>query len=196
MIYYPKANITPNLYSQGALSYKNSNEIYTGFYFATYDGLAYTGRFPGDGANLELELPIGNSTIGANNLHESPTTERDSRFIGTDNFKYSTLLGLTPENPPIDSAPLVFYPKPTESDYQTGEIQRYFAKKVNENIYYETRVLFQTNLYLGFSIPWLITGDKDNVAKVNKRIVELKEAELKIIGLGSYLKNNYLQFYK
>jgi hypothetical protein len=196
MIYYPKSNITPNLYSQGALSYKNSNEVYNGFYFTTYDGLAYTGRFPGDGANLELEFPIGDSNIGNANLHESPTTERDYRFVGTDNFKYSSLLGINPNTPPIDSAPLVFYPKPTEADYQTGEIQRYFAKKVNENIYYETRVLFQTNLYLGFSIPWLITGNKDNVAKVNQRIVALKEAELKIIGLGIYLKNNYIQFYK
>jgi hypothetical protein len=51
-------------------------------------------------------------------------------------------------------------------------------------------------LYISFNIPWLITGDKDNVAKVNQRIVALKEAELKIIGLGIYLKNNYIQFYK
>lgn len=197
MIYYPKANITPNLYSQGALRYKNSNEIYTGFYFTTYDGLAYTGKFPGDGANLELEFPTPNeNTIGSNNLHSPSTTERDYRFIGDENYKYSTLLGITPDNPSTDFTPIVFYPKPTEQDYQTGEIQRYFSKKVNENIYYETSGLFQNNLYIGFSIPWLITGNKDNVAKVNQRIVELKEAELRIIGLGIYLKNNYLQFYK
>ena len=55
---------------------------------------------------------------------------------------------------------------------------------------------FQNSLYISFNIPWLITGNKDNVAKVNQRIVVLKEAELKIIGLGAYLKNNYLQFYK
>ena len=70
------------------------------------------------------------------------------------------------------------------------------TKKKFEGIFYETKGSFQNSLYISFNIPWLITGNKDNVAKVNQRIVVLKEAELKIIGLGAYLKNNYLQFYK
>ena len=70
------------------------------------------------------------------------------------------------------------------------------SKKINENIYTETRALYQNELYIGFSIPWLIRGNVDEVAKVNQRIVALKEAELGILGLGLYLKNNYIQFYK
>lgn len=190
MIYYPKANITPNLFSNGTFSLKGSNEPYTGYYFSTYDGKFFTGREPGDGANLELD------NQGPNYQGEATAGEIDYRFVGQDNYLYSTSLkNLTPISP-VTSTPQVYYPKPTLSDYETGEIVRYFAKKVNENIYIETQNLFQSSLYIGFSIPWLITGDINNVAQVNQRIVALKEAELKIIGLGLYLKNNYLQFYK
>lgn len=190
MIYYPKANITPNLFSNGTFTLKGSNEPYTGYYFSTYDGKFFTGREPGDGANLEL------ANQGPNYQGEAIAGEIDYRFVGTDNYLYSTSLKKLTPITPISQTPQPFYPKPTLSDYRTGEIIRYFSKKTNENIYYETRTAFQNSLYISFNIPWLITGDRDNVAKVNKRIVELKEAELKIIGLGVYLKNNYLQFYK
>ncbi len=56
MIYYPKANITPNLFSNGEYVLNGSNEPYTGYYFSTYDGKFYTGREPGDGTNL-FNLP-------------------------------------------------------------------------------------------------------------------------------------------
>jgi hypothetical protein len=190
MIYYPKANITPNLFSNREYVLNGSNEPYTGYYFSTYDGKFYTGREPGDGINLEL------ISSGPNFQGEAIAGEIDYRFVGTDNYFYSTSLKkITPVNP-ISLTPQPFYPKPTLADYQTGEITRYFSKKVNEGIFYETQGTFQNTLYISFNIPWLITGDKDNVAKVNQRIVALKEAELKIIGLGIYLKNNYIQFYK
>jgi hypothetical protein len=190
MIYYPKANITPNLFSNGEYILNGSNEPYTGYYFSTYDGKFFTGREPGDGANLEL------TANGSNLQGEATSGDIDYRFVGQDNYFYSTSLkSLTPITP-VTLTPQVFYPNPTLSDYQTGEIVRYFVKKTNENIYIETQSLVQNSLYTGFSIPWLITGDRDNVANVNKRIVALKEAELKILGLGLYLKNNYLQFYK
>jgi hypothetical protein len=189
MIYYPKANITPNLYSNGEIKVQGSNDPYIGYYFATYDGKLFSGREPGDGVNLPLSVtPILPDSV----LESSP----DLRFEGDNEFYSTNLLKLKrPFIPPV-LTPVRYYPNPSLADYQTGEIQRYFAKKVNENIYTETRGIFENNLYIGFSIPWLIAGNKDNVAQVNQRIVALKEAELKIIGLGLYLKNNYLQFYK
>ena len=193
MIYYPKANIIPNLYSNGSFSALGSGESYTGYYFSTYDGKFYTGREPGDGQNLELS-PGSNSFTNEPEGQEGG--ELDYRF-DTPNYIYSSVLKkLSPSKIPSRITPSPFYPKPTISDYQTGEIIRYFSKKVNEGIFYETKGSFQNSLYISFNIPWLITGNKDNVAKVNQRIVVLKEAELKIIGLGAYLKNNYLQFYK
>ena len=41
-MYYPKSHITPNLYSNGELSIKNSNTPYTGYYFKTLDGKQFT----------------------------------------------------------------------------------------------------------------------------------------------------------
>jgi hypothetical protein len=190
MIYYPKANIIPNLYSNGEVAVKGSNQPYIGYFFTTFDGKAYTGREPGDGANIELTIPL--SSLYTN----EDATNPDYRFIGTNDFYSSNLLNLKrPVRTPI-LTPTKYYPVPQDSDYQTGEFQRYFSKKINENIYTETRELFQNNLYIGFSIPWLIRGNIDNVAKVNQRIVALKEAELGVLGLGLYLKNNYIQFYK
>ena len=54
MIYYPKSHITPSLYSNGELAFKETNTPYTGYYFSTLDNKNFTGRFPGDGNNQEL----------------------------------------------------------------------------------------------------------------------------------------------
>lgn len=190
-MYYPESQLITNLYSNGGLQYKDSSSPYIGYYYATVDNTFFTGRYPGDGPNIELTNLILNN-IGTD---DSEASEIDYRFRGNDNYTYSQLKNITATTlqpqPPISS-----YPKPTQQNYETGEFTRYFAKKVNENIYIETQNLFQSSLYIGFSIPWLIIGDINNVAQVNQRIVALKEAELKIIGLGLYLKNNYLQFYK
>ena len=54
MIYYPKSHITPNLYSNGELAYKDTLSPYTGQYFSTYNNYFFTGTYPGDGPNTEL----------------------------------------------------------------------------------------------------------------------------------------------
>ena len=72
------------------------------------------------------------------------------------------------------TVPLRYSPMPTEDDYNVGEFQRYFAKKTNQNIYIEisekdfndlssqnSRLLWQ--LYEPISLPWQISGDKDQV---------------------------------
>ena len=193
MIYYPKANITPNLYSNGELSILDSNESYIGYYFSTYDGKYFTGKEPGDGPNLELTL----NTVLSPDTHTDtqPQQSIDYRFLGS-NFTYSTQKNIDPQSTSQGETPIQYFPNPTEEDYITGEITRYFAKKTNENIYYETQFLFQNSLYIGFFIPWAISGDKAKVEETNKKIVLLKEQELNIIGLGLYLKNNYLKYYK
>ena len=189
-MYYPKSHITPNLYSEGNLSIKGSKKPYYGYYFSTIDGKAFTGRFIGDGTNTELTLYNTNSA-------ESIIDEafEDKRFNTTDTSIYSSLKKITPEKP-LPSSPNPYYPSPTRQQYQAGEFRRYFAKKSNEEIYYETSALFENEYYIGFSIPWKLTGDLQNVYLVNKRVVELKEKNLSIRGLGGFLKYNYIKFYK
>ena len=189
-MYYPKSHITPNLYCNGELSILGSNQPYIGYYFTTIGGKAYTGRFPEDGSNLELTTPE-TSTATTDEGEE----ETDYRFYGIDNLNYSLLNNITP-NSSVPSTPIPFYPQPSTQDYQLGEFTRYFSKKTNENKYTETSGLFKNSLYIGIQLPWLITGDKNEVARVNENMVKLREQELKITGFGFYLKYNYLKFYK
>jgi hypothetical protein len=192
MIYYPKSHITPDLYSNGDLVYKNTNNPYTGYYFSTFDNKAFTGRFPGDGNNLEL-IPPQNNNISNSTLFEDANPE-DPRFY-PENQDYSTLKKVQ-YNQGISQTPVSFYPTPSIQDYEMGEFTRYFSKKANEEVYYETSGLFKNNLYIGFSLPWKLTGDKNVVFEVNKGIVELKQQQFKALGLGAFLKFNYIQYYK
>jgi len=191
-MYYPKSHITPNLYSNGELSIKNSNTPYTGHYFKTLDGKQFTGRFPGDGKNQELNL-YTNTGFSTTEEFEANTPE-DTRFYPV-NIDY-TLLKNVKLNQGLSTPPTPFYPQPSEQDYQLGEFTRYFSKKTNENKYTETSGLFENSLYIGIQLPWLITGDRDEVIRVNQNIVKLREQQLNISGLGEYLKFNYIKFYK
>ena len=189
-MYYPKSHITPNLYSNGEYSVVGSNNTpYTGYYFSTIDGKYFTGGYPEDGANLELINILGNSVEGV--IDEVSV---DLRFGTKDNYLYSTANNISPNT--TNSSITPFYPSPSKQDYQLGEFTRYFAKKINQNVYIETNSLVPSELYISFQLPWLIRGDKDEVARVNQNIVRLREQELSISGFGDYLKHNYLKYYK
>lgn len=192
MVYYPKSHIIPNLYSNGELTSKETNTPYTGYYFSTLDNKNFTGRFPGDGNNQEL-ISLITSNITSTEEFEEQNPE-DIR-LHPENLDYS-LLKKVKENQGLTFSPLPFYPQPNEQDYQLGEFTRYFAKKTNENKYTETSDLFENSLYIGIKLPWLITGDRDEVIRVNQNIVKLREQQLNISGLGEYLKFNYIKFYK
>lgn len=193
MIYYPKSHITPNQYSNGELAYKASNQPYTGKYFKTYDNKFFTGNYPGDGNNLELTPITPRGNFNNPESFENNTPE-DPRFY-PENIEYSTLKKLQ-YNKGITQPPTPFYPQPSTADYETGEFQRYFAKKTNELLFVETSDSINNKYYISFSLPWKLTGDKDEVYRINKDIVELKEFKLKVRGLGAFLKFNYLQFYR
>ena len=189
-MYYPKSHITPNLYSTGELSLISTNLPYIGYYFTTLDNKYFTGRFPGDGNNLEL------TSLGQpQDPTDSGNEISDYRFSTKDKNLFSKLNGITPDTSVITTPP-PFFPQPTEQDYQLGEFTRYFSKKINENKYTETSGLFQNTLYIGIQLPWLITGNKDEVSRINENMVKLREQELGISGFGFYLKHNYLKFYR
>ena len=193
MVYYPKSHITPNLYSNGELAYENTLAPYTGQYFSTFDGKFFTGNYPGDGENLQLISLNQTPTYPSEEEFEDNNPE-DPRFF-PENQDYS-ILKKVQYNQGIASQPITFYPSPTNEDYETGEFTRHFAKKSNEETYYETNAPFKNTLYIGFSLPWKLTGDKDKVFEVNKNIIELKQQQFKAFGLGAYLKFNYIQYYK
>lgn len=72
-----------------------------------------------------------------------------------------------------------FRPKPTQSDYAIGYIDRCFVKKVNENVIFEidpsNKSFVQSVLYKAVEIKWKISGPRNNVIVngiINKAGVE------------------------
>jgi len=206
-MYFPKTSTINNLYSNGELFFKGSNKPYKGFYYETYNSRYFVGKTPQDQIE-QIELikpqssPNKTPSFEPQNFDKQPI---DLRFSTRDNFNYS-ILKKEPLTETIYPLP-IFNPNPTPQNYQIGEFRRYFAKKTNEEKYTEISLTTFNELkaqdpkyffsqYIQFSLPWKLTGEKEQVARTNKNIIELTERQNNIFFLGRFLKFNYLQFYK
>lgn len=179
-MYYPKSQITPNLYSNGTLVYKTSRNPYYGYYYATSDKKYYTGRTPNNPQSFELILlEEDNIPTDEDNVEIDGTF--DTRFGTTTNLNYSYLTSKTPDTP-LPQPPKPFTSSPTEAEIEIGEYRRYFAKKGNELLYIEIskstydkffnkdpKTLF--NLYEVKYFPFSLesTGVNQNLASIIER---------------------------
>lgn len=191
-MYYPKSKIETNLYSSGDFIVKSTKKIYHGFYFSTSNGRYFTGKEPNDGKNLELiQSPPDISPSG---VTATGNPIADLRYSNLENTRYSNLVKTNLQT----NFPIPFTPQPTEGDYQTGEITRIFAKKRNENIYYEVQdsSVSSNPMYFTFSLQWVISGEENQVKTTNQKVVELYMRELPIPSFNIFLKNDYLKFWK
>jgi hypothetical protein len=180
MAYIPQNKIKTNLYTPGGeFTYLNSNQIYIGYYHKLYNGKNFTGATPNVTDKREIIAVKGQSVSDYDN------------FIGD---------GAAPS---IPYSPIL----PTQQDYSNGEFTRYFSIKRNQPIFTEidknTYTQYQKQspdvlwrLYREFSLSWKLTGTVEEVFLVNKNIVELTEQREKALGLGLYLKEDYIQYYK
>ena len=199
MTYFPKSSTINNLYSNGELFNSKTRDPYVGYYYETYNGKYFAGRNPNE-LNTQIELIVITS-------EESDLFQiQDLRFSTLDNINYSILKGESQQLEKLQPLPN-FVPFPTPQNYQIGEFQRYFAKKTNEEKYTEISLTTFNDLktqnpkylfsqYIQFSLPWRLTGEKEQVARTNKNIIELTERQNSLLFLGRFLKFNYLQFYK
>lgn len=196
-MYYPKSQITTNLYSNGELVYKDTNQQYIGYYFKTSTNQYFTGKTPQDAPNVEL-------IIGKENSNSSNTINSE-RLETVDNVTYSKLSNNTKDFK--SQIPEYYATLPTEQDYQIGESRRYFCKKSNELIYIEIsketydKIINKDDsvlwiMYVPFDIPWQIKGNKESVYNTNKNIVSLISFRLKLTMFDQYLKEDYLKYYK
>jgi hypothetical protein len=216
-MYYPLSQITPNLYTNGnEFVIDGTQQVYTGYYFKTSKGQFYTGKTPSDKPN-QLLIPLSqefNSTI------TTPSTTPGFialEYDGTEEFYEglpynSTIVSeyITAANIDISKKvfPVIYSPTlPTQQNYQNGEFRRYFCKKVNELLYIEIskdtydKIItkdpqIEYALYLAFYIDWQLTGDKQQVARTNKNIVELTMKRLSLPKFNLYLKDDYTKYYK
>jgi hypothetical protein len=207
-MYYPLSQITPNLYTNGE-EYVNSvtKETYVGYYFKTSKGEYFTGRNTSDKPNIPL-IPfvdhglIVDSRANDNSVSFYNLEDNDVMFYLLLNNKtqkeiYTSLPSIPTYNPT----------SPSQQDYQIGEFRRYFCKKTNDLIYLEINKdtydkliakdpQIEYSLYLPFNISWQITGDKQQVARTNKNIVELTMKRLSLPKFNLYLREDYTKYYK
>ncbi len=90
-----------------------------------------------------------------------------------------------------------FFPKPNGSDYEAGEFERFFVKKINETSIIEvTRQNYQDTtsvLYEKVKLRWEISGNLDDVVNKNKNTI--KSSRTVMPGLEDKLINPS-QFFK
>ena len=189
-MYFPKSKIETNLFSSGELVLQSTGQPYFGPYFKVVGGVCYTGKEPNDGPNNKLTTL--QEPVGDDNLSSTPA---DLRFTPK-NTVYSVI---TSQPSLVNTpSPIPFTPQPTQGDYQTGEITRFFAKKRNENVYYEVADsnMSSNPLYFTFNLQWVISGEEYQVKETNQKMVELYMKQLPLPAFNQFLKNDYLKFWK
>jgi len=220
MSYYPSSQIKTNIYSNGELI-TEFGELYTGYYWKNSKGEFFSGRTPQDTPSQQLFLSFDPRSPESPQFESNTENIRSpintiAKFPGDPDppippeyqstqiiiYDYDTL------KPFNTNGSLPFYTPtyPSSQDYQVGEFRRFFCKKTNEIQYIEIdprqysllafkdpQILWQ--LYTPFNIPWVISGQVEEAARVNKNIVELTMKQLKLPRFNDYLKNNYLKYF-
>lgn len=204
-MYYPKSQLQTDLYTNGGeFKLSNGGTEYVGNYFIAQGNKIFSGKNPNNKPNYPLEPYSVNLTYSSTSPPDSevlPTTYfviDDSYYWATD--KNPNEIGIPP------SAPTQISPQPTKSDYNVGEFDRYFLKKINEIQYVEISLTEYTKyiseepnvnwrLYKAYKLPWEITGDRNSVFNVNKNTVNRVQSNLNLPGFKSYFKEKYDQFY-
>lgn len=204
-MYFPKSQITTNLYTNGKeYVYVGTDKEYIGYYFQTSNGKSYTGKNPNDPPVEEITTPIQTSNEDAEEGAIGNYSQTVALYLVPDAYAIASNIGLnaTPPKPPTQTISL-----PTEDNYKLGEYQRYFASKDNEVRYIEITQEEYTKfvnkepnvdyfLYTAFKLPWLISGNRSEVVNVNKKTVERVISNLTLSGFKSYFKNRYDQYFK
>jgi hypothetical protein len=218
-MYYPKSQIKTNLYTNGdEYAIENTNLPYIGYYYLTSTGATYTGKTPDDRPNqrlIKIGIPLSEQqislipentvTLTITDNSDVPSTINNINYTSV--LEYAQLKNISTTNPPIQSVPYYNPNIPTQQDYQLGEFRRYFCKKTNEYQYIEInqdtftkltikdpQILWQ--LYQPFFINWQLTGDKQQVAQVNRNSTELVVFRNKFFGLNEYLKLDFTKYYQ
>jgi len=194
--YYPSFAITANLNTQGA-EFVLNGQNYSGSYYETYDGRAFTGPNPEQGPNQELQrIPYYASAPGLDNLNLSARRKR--QIAETIAVGEST-----------------YYPQPTEQDYRKGYLIRYFTKKENErgfvteisqdeyNSIVNGTADFDISIYQTTTILWKLTGPLKStrqsqyniipgIIDTNQRLTE--SANRTFLGIVDFVGGEYSKF--
>jgi hypothetical protein len=204
-LYYPPNQIKPNLFANSGEFVFSSNTLpFSGSYHQLSNGRYYTGALH---SNDSLEIIPITSLTQPSSISNNPRVNVTLVVIDDTNTVNNTYSRLTNQNTSPKELPVNLQNLPTLQDYQIGEFTRYFAKKINQDLYIEfTQDLYDRLIsqnpsiyyeqYTAFKLPWRLIGDKQQVARTNKNIVDLTSQQFNLSRFGRYLKDNYLKYYK
>jgi hypothetical protein len=201
MAYYPKSQVKTDLYTNGnEYVYDSTQQEYIGYYYTVSSGKKYTGKNPNVVPTYLLAL-LPTTEIGLDNAPDgSLTAQRTSTVIEiTPNPTY------TPGNAQTRIIPQFNVTLPTTSDKQRGFFIRYFCKKNNELIYFETsqadhdRIKSQDpstayDLYSVAALKWYITGGASQVASQNITQVNQTSSSNGWLGFIQYFQGNFTKY--
>lgn len=216
-MYYPKNKIQTNLFTSGGeFMFPSDRKEYQGKYWTTYLGETFSGEGPDDSTSQTLipiqSFPLSEAASSKTSKIAFFTNDPDpvlnpDRYSQREVVVYNILSGGdgNNENPLI--LPTYYYPQITEDEYTIGEFTRYFVKKSNEikfieidkkqyDKFNERSPNYAWEMYIPFTLLWKISGNHTSVFNTNKSITELRENKFQLYGLSSYLKNDYLNFYR
>jgi len=207
MAYYPKSQVKPNLYTNGGEFTTIQNQTpnqsgdYTGYYFTTSTGKIFTGKSPTDTPNNPLypvqsiEIPEPSDVPRKSNLITYDYNERNIIYASKNNINTSQTRIIPQFNVTL----------PITQDKQRGFLIRYFCKKNNELIYFETsqedydRIKSQDpsmayDLYSTAALRWYIVGDPPQVANQNISQVNQTSAANGWLGFIQYFQGDFTKY--
>jgi len=208
--YYPLSKIKADQNSNGQ-EYSLNGQPYTGKYYTTFDGKAFTGANPIVGSNQLLQkIPVPTSVFN----EEVSNLPNDAKSRLENNTK-SNIAFLT-ENQ-LKDQPTPYHLKLIEDDYKKGYIIRYFTKKVNSPGYVIEISPFEYAMIQNGTVPydvsfwqileifWKLTGPlnrkvvseyniRAGIIDTNKRLIE--NANKTFLGIKEFIGEDYAKYSK
>lgn len=174
-IYYTKAQITEGLVTKGGEWMFTDNTEYIGQYHTYTTGEVFS----------EATFVEGKSRILIPYVNVQSINQQNG--IGIDvakNFEYDGIKNLTINKSAVPNPSQI---NPTSDDIKRGWMERYFAKKVNDDIILElskddygkvgTPNGLDSVLWEKFTLRWKITGDISDIITTNQKTIQIKSQD-------------------
>jgi hypothetical protein len=206
--YYPAAKIKQNKITRGD-EFLLNGEPYSGKYYETFDGRAFTGANPILGDNKELSrVQLYKNSEFLNFTALSSTFKR--QFANQTNQ-----IAITQQTAVAKSEPTSYFPVTIQQDYDKGFFMRYFAKRENLQGYvieisqseYASIVngtaVYDISMWQVLELFWKLTGPLNQVRisqydvragiiDTNKRLVE--NSNKTFLGIKDFINEDYAKF--
>lgn len=178
-IYYTKAQVKEGLVTEGGEWMFTDNVEYIGQYHTYTTGEVFSEATFVDGKSRIL-IPY----VDVQNINQQ-------NEIGIDtakNFEYDNIKTLDVKKSIIPNPNQI---QPNEKDVKRGWMERYFAKKVNDDIILEltkedfdnvgTENGLDSILWEKFTLRWRITGPIDEILQTNQQTIQIKSQDYPLL---------------